>query len=130
MRALRVAALIAAVAGGVGAAGLVLYACIRIGSPRVLMGLFALWVLTPFVALLVAYVRSRRWPVLTQTVLCWLILVVAVVSFGLYAPVALGEQKPKAPVFVVVPPASWLLIAIVLTAAALISAKRSPRSLK
>jgi hypothetical protein len=125
---LRAAALIAALAGAVSSVGLMLHAGRRNDS-RILLVLFAIWVLSPFMALVVANVVSQRWAVLTRATLYSLMLVLTLGSLAIYGDVALGPPRAKtAFVFVVVPPVSWLLIAIVVPTAALISRRRSPRS--
>jgi len=69
---------------------------------------------------------SKRWSVLTRATLYTVMLVLTVGSLAIYGDVALGPPRPKAAfVFVVVTPASWLLIGIVLTIAALISGRPS-----
>ncbi len=124
---LRATALIAVLAGAVGSVGLMLHAGRRNDS-RILLVLFALWVLSPFMALVLANVVSKRWLVHTRATLYSVMLVLTLGSLAIYGVVALGPPKPKtAFVFVVVPPASWLLIAIVVPTAALISGRRSSR---
>jgi len=116
--------LIALLAGVVGSVGLTLYAG-RHNPSRILMLLFTLWVLSPFVALGLAHVVSERWSLLTRAALYGLMPVLALGTLAIYAEVALGPPRAKtASVFVVVPPASWLLIAVVLGIAALISRRR------
>jgi hypothetical protein len=114
---LRVSALIAALAGAAGSVGLTLYAGHRVHAPRLLLVLFAMWVLSPFVALVLASVVSKRWPVLTRTTFDSLVLVLTVASLAIYSNVAFGTARPKTAIFVLVPPTSWLLIAIVPLAA-------------
>jgi hypothetical protein len=124
---LRAAALIAVLAGAVGSVGLTLHAGRRNDS-RILMVLFALWVLSPFMALILANAVSKRWSVHTRATLYSVMLVLTLGSLAIYGVVALGPPRAKtAFVFVVVPPASWLLIAIVVPMAALISRTRSRR---
>lgn len=121
LKLLRAAALIAVVAGAVGSVGLTLYAGHRNAS-QVLKLLFVLWVLSPFAALLWASLVSKRWSVPTRAALHSLTLVLALGTLAIYGAVALGPPRAKtAAVFVVVPPVSWLLIAIVVPMAALIS---------
>jgi hypothetical protein len=128
LRLLRTAALIAVLAGAVGSVGLMLHAGRRNNS-RILMVLFTLWVLSPFLALVLANAVSKRWSVLTRATLYSVTLVLTLGSLAIYADVALGPPRAKpAFVFVVVPPASWLLIAIVVPIAALISGRRSRRA--
>jgi hypothetical protein len=82
------------------------------------MVLFALWVLSPFVALVLASVVSKRWSMVTRATLHTLMLILAICSLAIYGVVALGPPRAQtAFVFVVVPPASWLLMAISLGAA-------------
>jgi hypothetical protein len=124
MQSLRLAALSAMLAGGVGSLGLTLRAGHRNPS-RILILLFAIWVLSPFAALGWACMASQRWSNLTQAALYCVTLAVALVSLITYGVVALGPPRAQtAFVFVVVPPASWLLMAIVVPIAALISRRR------
>jgi hypothetical protein len=91
--------------------------------------LFVVWVLSPFLSLVAANLISRDWPVLTQATLYSLMLVLALSSLAIYGDVALGPPRRKmASFFLVVPLASWLLMAIALPIAALISGKLSRQS--
>ena len=124
---LRAAAVIAMLAGAVGSVGLMLYAG-RHNPSRLLLVLFALWVLSPFVVLAFAKARSNRWSDLVRATLHIVTLVLALGSLAIYGYVALGPPRARpAPFFVIVPPASWLLIAIVVSIAALISARTARR---
>jgi hypothetical protein len=116
---LRVAALVAVAAGAAGSLGFMLMA----GRPPLFLRvLFAIWVLSPFAALVAAHAASARWSRRTRTTLYSLMLAIALVSLGIYGTVALGPPRPQeAFVFVVVPPASWLLIAVALPLAARLS---------
>jgi hypothetical protein len=122
---LRAASAIAVAAGAAGSVGLLLHAGQRIDSPRFLMGLFAIWVLSPFVILVGGYVFSKRWSVLTRATLYGVMLVVTVASLAIYGVVALGPSRPKAASFVLVPPLSWLLMAIAVPTASFISRRWS-----
>jgi hypothetical protein len=125
---LRTAALIALPAGAAGSIDFMLRAGHRNPS-RVPLILFAIWVLSPFVALLFAIIVSKDWSVLTRAMLYGVVLVLTVTSLAIYVDVALGPPRTKtAFVFVVVPPASWLLIAITISIGALNSRRRSARS--
>src|SRR5712691_218042 len=62
---LRAVARIAVVAGPVGSVGLMLWVGHRNPS-RVLLALFVIWDLSPFVALVLADIVSTRWSVLTR----------------------------------------------------------------
>ena len=108
-RGLRAAAMVAMLAGAAGSVGFVFYYGRRNPS-RLLIVLFAVWVLSPFVALLAADARSARWPARTRTVLYALMLVLAIGSLAAYANVTLGPSRPQgAFAFVIVPPLSWLV---------------------
>jgi hypothetical protein len=125
MRLPRSAALGAVPAGAVSSVALMLHAG-RHNHSRLLMVLFALWVLSPFVILVAASVVSKRWSMLTQAALYTVMLVLALGSAAIYGYIALGPPSEKiAFAFVVVPPASWLLTAVVVVIAAFFSGRRS-----
>jgi len=124
---LHAAALIAVLAGAVGSVGLMLRAGYRNPS-RLLLVLFAFWVLSPFLVLVLANMASKRWSIPTRAALYTVMLVLTAGSLAIYGDVALGPPRAKAAFeFVVVPLASWLLIAIVVSIAALISGRPSRR---
>ena len=124
---LRTAALIAAVAGAAGSTGLML----RVGhrnNSRMLLLLFGIWVLSPFMSVVLATLVSRRWSVLTRTTLYGGMLVLTAGSLAIYGDVAFGPPRAKpASVFLVVPLASWLVVAVVVAIAAMISGRLSSR---
>jgi hypothetical protein len=110
---LRAAALIAVLVGAVGSMGFTLRAG-QHNKSRLLLVLFTLWVLSPFVALVWASVVSKRWSTLTRAALYGVMLLIALGSLAIYGEVAQGPPRAQtAFVFVVVPAASWLLIAMV-----------------
>ena len=124
---LRVAALIGVTAGAVGSVGLLLRAGQR--TPGLLLFILAIWVLSPFMALTLAHGLSKRWAVLTRTTLYSVMLVVTLGSLAIYGDDALEHRSAQAGfVYVMVPPASWLLIATVVPIAAFISSRRSTAS--
>ena len=123
---LRAVARIAVVAGAVGSVGLTLRA--GRSTPRFLLVLFVIWVLSPFVALAWANMVSKRWPLLTRATLYCVTLVITLGSLAIYGNVVLPPKgSPRAFVFVIVPPGSWLLMATVVPIAALMSRRRSHR---
>lgn len=122
LRLSRAVALIAVVVGAVGSLGLLLRAGQR--TPRLLLVLFTIWVLSPFVALAWANIVSKRWSVLARATLYSATLVLTLGSSAIY-----GDVIPVAPpgsanafVSVVVPPVSWLLIIVIV-----LIARLSPR---
>lgn len=124
---LRTVSLIAAVAGAGGAVGLMLHVGRRNDS-RVLLSLFVIWVLSPFTALILSTLISKRWSGATRATLYSATLVIAIGSLGVYGYVAFSPPRTQAAsVFVIVPPASLLLFSIVVPAAALISRRLTRR---
>ncbi len=123
---LRAVAMIAVVAGAVGSLGLMLRA--GRGTPRLLLFLFVIWVFSPFAAVVLADRVSKRWSVVTRAALYSVTLVLTLGSLAVY-----GDIVPRPPgtrpafVFLVVPLASWLLMAIVVPIAALMSGRLSRR---
>ena len=109
-------ALIAALVGAVGSVGLLLQVGRRKHSPPLLL------------ALVVTNIASTSWSVSTRATLYSAMLVVALGSLAIYGDIGLGPLGAKTvPVFVIVPPASLLLIAIVVPIPALLSARLSRR---
>jgi hypothetical protein len=123
----RVTALIALVIGAIGSLGFMFRASQH--TPRILLILFIVWVLSPFAALLWANMVSRRWSVLTQGTLYCVVFIVALGSLAVYSK--LIDIKPagsaNAFLWVIVPPLSLLFIAIVIPIAAFISSRSSRR---
>ena len=85
-----------------------------------------LWVLSPFVAFVLASVVSKRWSVLTRATLYVVMLVITLGSLAIYGAHVFGSLRAKTGfVFLVVPAVSWLLSATVVPIAALISRRLS-----
>jgi hypothetical protein len=95
---------------------------------RVLIVLFGIWVLSPFMAGVVASSFSKRWAALTQATLCIVLVVLTMGSLAIYGDVAFGYTKAKVGfIFLVVPLASWLITAVAVATAALIFGRQSHR---
>ncbi|MGH9423989.1 MAG: hypothetical protein ACRD3J_28695, partial [Thermoanaerobaculia bacterium] len=74
----------------------------------------------------IASAISTRWPRLVQTTLCVVMFVVTIGSLAVYVHDAIRPRKSQpAAVYVVVPPASGLVVAITVSIAALIARRRS-----
>ena len=115
MAILRPTALIATVVAAVGSIGLMLQVGGR--APVFLIVLFFVWVLAPFVALLFADRVSHAWSGRARTMLYAVMLIVALVSLALYADVVIRPPaRTPAARFLMVPVASWVLIAVVFAA--------------
>src|SRR5260370_9386433 len=76
------AALIAVLAGAAGSLGLMFRAGSRQNS-RILLFLFAIWVPSPFVAVVRANAASKRWSILTPPTLSCLMLVLSPSSLSI-----------------------------------------------
>jgi cytochrome bd-type quinol oxidase subunit 2 len=123
---LRTVALIAMGVGIAGSVGLFLRAGQR--TPRLLLAVMAIWMLSPFLALGWADTISKRWTSLTKVTLHVLMIVVALASLLVYGDDALGHRRAQAAfVYVILPPVSWLVIATTLAIAAYISRIRPHR---
>ena len=116
---LRGVALIAVVVGAAGSVSLML----RAGHPPLLLlVLFTGWVLSPFVALVLADIASKRWSVLTRATLHGVMLILTLGSLAFYGDiVSMPPGSKPAFVFLVVPLGSWLLLTIAVPIAALVS---------
>jgi hypothetical protein len=123
----REAVLAAVLAGAGGSIALMLRAGHR-QSSRILVLLFGLWVLSPFVAAAWVHVVSKRWPVAVRARLYLVMLVLTVSCLALYASVAFGYLRAKVGfVFLVVPLASWLVVAIAVSLAVAVARNQSRR---
>jgi hypothetical protein len=127
VRVLRAVALVAVVVGATGSIGLMLHVGRRNPS-RLLLIMFAIWVLSPFVGLALAASGSQRWLVTARERVHVVMVIVALASLAIYAQVAFGPPRPRpASAFLMVPLASWGLIAATLGMAVLRSGKPSGR---
>ena len=122
---LRGVALLTVLLGAMGSLRFMLQAGRRQGS-LLLIGLFTVWVLSPFVALVYAHMVAKGWPADAQASIYSLMLIFTLGSLACYGYVVLGSPRPQpAFVFLVVPLASWVLIFIVaLTTRKLLPPKR------
>ncbi len=105
------------VVGAVGSVGCMLRA--GRSTPRLLLVLFVIWVLSPFAALAWAITVAPRWPARTRATLYWLTLGLTLGSLAFYSElIKRPAGTANAFVFVAIPPASGLLLAAVLLLAA------------
>ena len=124
---LRGTSLVAVAVGAVGSVGLMLRAGQR--TPRLLLVLFTIWVLSPFVALLWANMVAPRWSAVTRAALYCVTLVVSLGSLAAYADLVVirPPRSANAFPFVAVPPASWVFMTVVVAMAALVSRRLARR---
>ncbi len=117
LRILRLTAIPALLLGAIGSVSLMLRAGHNNNS-LLLLFLFGLWVLSPFLLLILAERVAKTWSALARGTLYGLMLAITVGSLSIYGSVALGAPVAKtATVFVVAPPVSWLLTAAILSIA-------------
>jgi len=124
---LRAAALVALVVGAMGSLGFMFRAGQH--TPRLLLILFTIWVLFPFVILFWMNTISKRWSVLTRVTLYCVMLIVALGSLAMYGQWINVRPAGSANAFlwVIVPPASLVFIMIIVGIAALVSGRLSRR---
>lgn len=80
----------------------------------------------PVMAAVLTNLVSQRWSVLTRATLHVMMLVITLPSLAIYGDVAFGHTKAKIGfVFLMVPLASWLLLAVVVPTAAFVSRRRT-----
>ena len=124
---LRIIALIVLVVGTAGSLILMFNA----GSNQrsiLLIILFTGWVLSPFVALLVADVIAKRWLLKTRVTLYFLMLFITLFSLlGYTGALNVPGTKPAFK-FLIVPVISWLLILIIIPIAVSRSRRKSPEN--
>ena len=97
-------------------------------TPRLLLLGMAFWVLSPFAILAWLNLLSKQWSIVTRITLCCVTIAIALGTFAVYGDDALGHRRAQAAfVYVIVPPASWLMITVTIPAAALIARRRARR---
>ena len=113
----RTTAATAAMLATILSVGLMLRAC-RFNASGVALALIAIWILSPMIALALAEIVAKRWPIFSRATVHCLMLIVAsgaVIVYGLDAFVPLSPRRGFP--YALVPAASWLLIATVLVGA-------------
>lgn len=124
---LRSASLFATFACAAGSLWLMLRAGHNNGRILPLVILFAMWVLSPFLALVWAHGSSGKWPLGRRVALELTMPLVALGSLAVYAINAMHPISSRgAFVFLVVPAAGWALAAAVLGVAGLLTRRREP----
>ena len=111
LKFMRIVALIVLLMGVIGSFSLVLYNG-RNNKSILLISLFVAWVLSPFIALLIADKVSKRWTNTIRKTLYIIILALTLVSLLSYSGLLNPAGTKTAFVFLVVPLISWVVIAI------------------
>ena len=122
LKALVPAARIALVAGALWSVSSMFWVGRRNPS-RLLLGLFLIWDISPFVGLAIADLVARYWSIPTRASLYVVMLILSLCSMLIYGDVVWRPRPLPAFMFLVVPFGSWLVMAIVLPAAAFVSRK-------
>lgn len=124
MDKLRMTTLAVAVISGISSVSLMLLSGLR--PPSFLIVLFIGWVLAPFAGLVLGILISPRWKSALRNTIYVVTYVLATCSLAIYGFV-LAKPLSSQPAFpyVAVPIGSWLLIAIVLPLAVLISRRQA-----
>ena len=120
---LRAVALVLILIGAIGSIGLTLYTG-RKNSSMLLMTIFVIWVLSPFVGLYIADRISKHWYQVTRISLYVLMLFIPVISLIAYSGILNRPDTKPAFMFLLIPLVSWILIAIVITIAAILSRRK------
>ena len=107
--------------GACGSLGLTLW--VGRNAPRLLLVMFLMWVASPFAALLAAGRWSNPWAMSARATLPALVLLITLASLTVYTVAATRWARPT-PAFLMVPLASWLLIAAGAGRAAWMARKR------
>ena len=97
-------------------------------SSVLLIALFTIWVLSPFVILVIMNFFAKRWSIDTRKTLYLLMLFITLVSLVSYGGALSMPGTKPAFKFLVVPLISWLFIGIFILIAASRSRKASRRS--
>jgi ABC-type Mn2+/Zn2+ transport system permease subunit len=115
---LRTTAFTAALLATIVSVGLMLRAC-RFNDSGIALALIAVWILSPMVAIVMAEVVAKRWPIFGRTTVHGLMLAVASGWLIIYVFDAVAPLSPRRGFpYALVPALSWLLILIVLLVAA------------
>lgn len=118
---IRLASVVSVALGAVGSLAFMF----RVGrhNPSViLMTLFTLWVVAPFVTMLSVPMLFKNWSVRSRAWFCFFTIIVALGSSGIYGEVAFGKPRSQpAFMFLVVPLVSLFVIGVASLIASLVS---------
>ena len=108
---MRTVALVVLLLGVVGSFSLVLYNG-RNNKSFLLIALFVVWVLSPFIGLFITDKVSKSWIYITRKTLYIIMLILTVASLLSYSGVLSPAGTKTAFVFLVTPLISWVVISI------------------
>jgi hypothetical protein len=124
---LRMISLIVLLIGAAASLGLMFNAG-RNQSSVLLIVLFTIWVLSPFMVLIIVNLVIKPWSPATRVTLCFLMLFITFFSLLGYRGILDPPGAKTAFKFLVVPFVSWLLIAIVILITELCSRRLSRKT--
>ena len=121
---LRTIALVVVAIGAIGSLCFMFYAGRR-NSSVILLGLFAAWVLSPFIGLIIANRISNSRTISARTILYRTMIVLSVASLIAYSGVLIPQGTRTAFIFLVAPFVSWvIIITVILVVRKSISARK------
>ena len=126
---LRTVALILLAIGSIGT----LFFMLKTGRNQksiILIGLFTVWVLSPFVGLFIANQVTSIWTVITRQLLYWLMTGLTIVSLIAYSGLVKLPYKKPAFIYLAFPFVSWLVILSIFLIAKKLSHKKVRQSKK
>jgi len=118
VRFLHTIAVLMVLAGAASSLGFILYTG-RNNPSVVLILLFSGWVVSPFIALLLINVITKRWQLFNRLILYHLMVIITLGSIIIYSGLWSPPAAKTAFVFLVVPLLSWTLTGLILLAAKL-----------
>jgi ACR3 family arsenite efflux pump ArsB len=118
VRFLHTIAVLMVLAGAACSLGFTLYTG-RNNTSVLLVLLFTGWVVSPFIALLLINIITKRWQVFDRLILYSLMMMLTVCSVVIYSGLWSPPSAKTAFVFLVVPLLSWSLMGMILLAAKL-----------
>jgi hypothetical protein len=121
LRIIRIVSFFIVSAGAIVSLGFVLHAG-QNNKSVMLVSLFIIWVLSPFLGLFIANIISTKWPFSVRIALCTFIILISGGSLLFYSGVIPAGTK-QAFKFLVIPLISWILIVVFIPACISISRK-------
>jgi hypothetical protein len=127
IRFLHAIVLILILTGAVGSLVLTFHAG-RKNNSVLLPLLFAVWVISPYIAFLMSDIISRNWSIFARIGLYCLIIVLSVCSLLCYGGILSPPGVKPAFVFLIVPLISWILLVILILLSEKISGRMSNKN--
>ena len=109
INSLRTLSLLIALVAAIGS----LYFMLNVGRNNksiILIGMFAGWVLSPFVGMFFSNKISNRWANPERVLIYWLIIAISIASVVAYSGLFIPAETKPAFIFLIFPLISWILI--------------------